>query len=231
MAEMRIGYGSEYQLLRYLGHHREYLNEEILKTLNGVSGSIEWLDYPVEIDRDSMDGEYKNVTFLKKFIKLADYEQIQKAWMNYWPQRGNSQNWDGVFKIKNKIYLIEAKAHLSEAHQECGAKSVDSRNKILSAFFQTCRNKNLAEIWLKSDCYQLANRLAFINFCEQNSIDAELLYICFVNGYRINPEKNVKDKIEWETEMDKEFKTLELDERLKSKINIVYIDCLEPKSL
>lgn len=228
---MKIGYGSEYQLLRYLGHHREYLNKEILKALNGVTGSIEWLDYPVDIGRDSMDGEYKNVTFLKKFIDQADYKQIQKAWKSYWPQRGNSQNWDGIFKINNKYYLIEAKAHLSEAHQEGGAKAVDSIERIKTAFFQTSGREDLAEVWWNSDCYQLANRLAFINFCEQNNIDTELVYICFVNGYRNNPEKNVKDKKEWEAEMEKEFKTLELDERLRSKINIVYIDCFEPRSL
>ena len=230
MAEMRIGYGSEYQLLRYLGHHREYLNKEILKALKGVTGSIKWLDYPVDIDRDSMDGEYKNVVFLKNRITHAEYKQIQKNWKCYWPQRGNSQNWDSIFMINNKYYLVEAKAHLSEAHQECGAKE-DSRNIIARAFTETCGKEDLAKQWLNSDCYQLANRLAFINFCEQNKIDAELLYICFVNGYRINPEKNVKDKIDWEEELEKEFKTLELDDRLRSKINVVCIDCLEPKSL
>ena len=29
MAEMAIGYGSEYQLLRYLGHHRRFLFQKI----------------------------------------------------------------------------------------------------------------------------------------------------------------------------------------------------------
>ena len=81
MAEMRIGYGSEYQLLRYLGHHREYLNEEILKALKGVTGSIKWLDYPVDIDRDSMDGEYKNVFFLygKCFFFVHERKKPQKS--------------------------------------------------------------------------------------------------------------------------------------------------------
>lgn len=31
MAEMALGYGSEYQLLRFLGHHRNLLNNEISK--------------------------------------------------------------------------------------------------------------------------------------------------------------------------------------------------------
>lgn len=50
MAEMAIGYGSEYQLLRYLGHHRNFLNGEINKVIG--SGGIEWLDYPVDFNRD-----------------------------------------------------------------------------------------------------------------------------------------------------------------------------------
>lgn len=231
MAEMKIGYGSEYQLLRYLGHHRVYLNEEILKVLKGVQGCVEWLDYPIDSRRDSMDGEYKNVVFLRKYKNQAEYEQIQRAWESYWPQSGNSQNWDGVFRINNTFYLVEAKAYLSEAHQKCKAKAVDSIELIRNAFIQTCGREDVAEKWLNSDCYQLANRLAFINFCEQHSINAELVYICFINGYRDDPEKDVKDKKEWEEELEKEFKTLELDDRLRSKINVVCIDCLEPKSL
>ena len=27
MAEMGLGYGSEFQLMRFLGHHRDYLND------------------------------------------------------------------------------------------------------------------------------------------------------------------------------------------------------------
>ena len=42
---MALGYGSEYQLLRYLGHHRNYLNDEIRKVIG--EGPIMWLDYPI----------------------------------------------------------------------------------------------------------------------------------------------------------------------------------------
>ena len=33
MAEMALGYGSEYQLFRFLGHHRNFLNKEIAKVI------------------------------------------------------------------------------------------------------------------------------------------------------------------------------------------------------
>ena len=38
MAEMGLGYGSEFQLLRFLGHHRDELNELIHESI-GMSGN------------------------------------------------------------------------------------------------------------------------------------------------------------------------------------------------
>lgn len=227
MAEMAIGYGSEFQLLRYLGHHRNYLNSEISKVLN-VNGDIQWLDHPVNPQRDSMDGEFKGIDFLK-LLKVKNYNDVEKAWKSFWPQSGNSQNWDAVFVLDDIIYLVEAKAHIDEAHQKCQA-GTDSRKIIKDAFKETCINESLANKWLDSNCYQLANRLAFIKFCETQHIKAEIVYILFYNGYRSNPTKNLnpKDK-EWEKAMNEEFKTLELSEELMSRIHRVYIDCMEPK--
>ncbi|WP_162482114.1 hypothetical protein [Treponema endosymbiont of Eucomonympha sp.] len=45
MAEMRSRYGSEYQLLRFLGHHREELEGIILRN----AYELKWLDYPNEL--------------------------------------------------------------------------------------------------------------------------------------------------------------------------------------
>ena len=41
MAKMGIGYGSEYQLLRYMGRHRKLLNKKILESI-GRYGPIDW---------------------------------------------------------------------------------------------------------------------------------------------------------------------------------------------
>lgn len=228
MAEMAIGYGSEFQLLRYLGHHRKYLNLIILQNL-GLDGDINWFDYPVDEKRDSMDGEYKGIEFLKGHLSEERYKRVAEEWKNFWPQRGNSQNWDGIFELNGKYYLVEAKAHLEEAHQKCQAGD-DSRRTIKNAFAKTCGDNDLAQEWLNSNCYQLANRLAFIEFCKQNSIDAELVYICFYNGYRRNPKKNLQPELrEWENEMKQDIDSLKLSNTLKNKIHIVCIDCLEPR--
>ena len=221
---MALGYGSEYQLLRYLGHHRNYLNDEIRKVIG--EGPIMWLDYPIHLKRDSRDGELCGI---ECFMKHPDYKTILEKWKGFWPQKGNAHNWDGIF-IQNGIwYFVEAKAHLEEANQECTAKGIDSINTIITAFEKTCGNRSLAEDWQKSNCYQLANRLAFIQFCKTVNINAKLLYLSFINGYDINANKNVTTIKEWEDKWVEEFETLHLSEELISIVKRVYIDCHKPQ--
>ena len=65
MSEMSLGYGSEYHLLRFLGHHRQYLNNTILDALDKKNEIIEWLDYPMNTNRASLDGELKGIECFK----------------------------------------------------------------------------------------------------------------------------------------------------------------------
>ena len=206
MAEMAIGYGSEYQLLRYLGHHRNYFFDMIKKSTK-QDEDIVWLDYPVALQRLSMDGELKGIECFAK-DKSVNFEDLCLKWKEYWPATGNSQNWDGIFLQGNTWYFVEAKAHLDEANQYCSA---------------TTNSEELAEKWLKSNCYQLANRLSFIRFCKDNNIKAKLCYVNFINGYRSS--NNVKCENYWKLKWEEEYNTLELTEELKQDIVQVYIDC------
>lgn len=43
MAQIGYGYGSEIQLLRFLGHHRNVLEEAIRKVIGDSDGSFYWL--------------------------------------------------------------------------------------------------------------------------------------------------------------------------------------------
>ncbi len=225
MAEMALGYGSEYQLLRYLGHHRNYLNDEIKKVIG--DGPIEWLDYPVNLTRDSRDGELCGI---ECFENLSNYNSILNEWKDFWPQKGNAHNWDGIF-IQNGIwYFVEAKANLEEASQKCSAESPKSIENIIRAFEMTCGNRSLAEKWQKSNCYQLANRLAFVHFCKEKvDIEAKLLYISFINGYDINNKKNIDNSNKWVDKWQDEYKQLEIPNELKNSIVHVCIDCHVPK--
>ena len=76
MAEMAIGYGSEYQLLRYLGHHRRFLFQKIKDVIH-TQEEIEWIDYPV-------DEKLCYISFLNGYKKtprlnvgnVSDWEKI-----------------------------------------------------------------------------------------------------------------------------------------------------------
>ena len=226
MAGMALGYGSEYQLLRFLEHHRNLLNNEISKVLN-TKEQIYWLDYPCNSERLSLDGEFKDV-------ECFGNESISKKWKEYWPSSGNSQNWDGIFKINDTWYFVEAKAHESELNSSCRATSDSSIEKIKKAFDETVAlvkaTKN-SEYWVSKDCisYQLANRLAFINFCSKNGINAKLVYISFINGYDkpgASEKLNVTSKEKWQEIWEKEHADLGVSaENIKEILYHVYIDC------
>lgn len=221
MAEMGLGYGSEYQLLRFLGHHREELDKLILNA-TGLSGNINWLDYPYEEDRVSGDGEWKGINC---FNNRNDYITIDSNWKKFWPNSGTAMNWDGIFTIDDTWFFVEAKAHKDESHQKCTATSNDSRKMINKAFDETIKwlEAKPKEKWIDTNCYQLANRLAFLYFCHSNKIKARLLYIGFIKGYRRKKDE-VQTAEEWMNIWKEELNTLGLDEQ---KI-IPYISFIHP---
>ena len=45
MSKMRLGYGSEFHLLRFMGRHREVLNSAVAKALKVPTNSIAWVDF------------------------------------------------------------------------------------------------------------------------------------------------------------------------------------------
>ena len=163
MAEIGCGYGSEFQLMRFLGHHRHDLNR-MIKDATGESGDIQWLDFPYDDNRISGDGEWKGVECFNS--QEVNYSRIENEWKKFWPQTGTAMNWDGIFRIGDTWFFVEAKAHRGECFQECSASSEDSKSAIIGAFEKTQgwlgATKN---DWINTKCYQLANRLAFIYFC------------------------------------------------------------------
>lgn len=221
MAEMALGYGSEFQLMRFLGHHRDDLNMMIHAATN-TAETIEWLDYPYDENRISGDGE---LTGIECFKELENYPELSKAWKEFWPQSGSSMNWDGIFKIGDTWYFVEAKANTLEAFQKGGARSEKSIQTIKNAFATTkgwLRIDNDKE-WFDSDCYQLANRLAFICFCDKNGIKAKLLYVSFLNGYW---KKNVERIEEWMGVWNKQYEMLGITEaNVKDWLFHIYPDC------
>ncbi len=229
MAEMALSYGSEYQLLRFLGHHRIELDKEIKKVLN-TEEAIYWFDYPKSDKRLSQDSEWKGIDCFKK--NEANFSEIESAWKKFWPQSGNSINWDGIFKCGDTYYFVEAKAHEDELKSSCDARKEESRKQIKAAFEKTIKwlkCESDEDSWIGSKNYQLANRLAFICFCECNGRKARLVYINFINGYRA-PVKDlsIANKEEWQEIWEKKYAELKLTEdKLKNKLYHVYINCAQ----
>lgn len=223
MAEMGLGYGSEFQLLRFLGHHRDELNNLIHES-TGMSGAIHWKDFGYDDNKMCGDRELKGIECFKT---LENYFQINEDWECFWPQSGSSMNWDAIFTIGDTWFFVEAKAHIGEAFQKCSATSNRSIETIEKAFDET---KNWLGIskndirWIKTDCYQLANRLAFMRFCTKNGIKAKLLYISFVNGYY---RKSVTSRESWETNVwDKQYEALGItQDSVKDLIYHIYPNC------
>lgn len=224
MAEIGLGYGSEFQLMRFLGHHRNELNDLIHKATN-TNELIEWLDFPYNDNKISGDGEWKGI---ECFSELLNYDDICEEWKKFWPQSGNAMNWDGIFKIKDAWHFVEAKAHKKEAFQECCATSNDSINKIDNAFEKTKKWLNIenSNNWRNTKYYQLANRLAFIYFCNEIcKINAKLIYIGFVNGFEMEKDE-IHSSDEWKEIWEEEMKCLGLDiEKMSQYIYFIHPDC------
>lgn len=221
---MALGYGSEYQLLRYLGHHRYFLDSKIKEATKSDS-PIEWMDYPVDNSRDSHDGEWTDINFLKHLPQF-DFGQISKEWDEFWPKRG--QSWDGIFLQDGVVYVVEAKAHTKEMEQKSSATSEESIKKIKRAFKDVNDDQSKVDLWYNSKHYQLANRIAFVHFLEKKcGIKAKICYLFFLNGYLIDGNKNVTDEIVFKQAFEDECNALQLTNKEKGYIVPVVIDAKE----
>ncbi len=220
MAEIGNGYGSEFQLLRFLGHHRNELNQQIQKAL-GTKSTIEWLDFPYDMKRLSGDGEYIGIDFLRS---QENYKIIETAWEKHWPSKNKAQHWDAVGKNNDKWILVEAKAHSEEMISDCGAGEV-SKNEIENRMSELKKTKGIKSnnSWLEK-YYQKANRLLFAYFLESNDIDCQILYIYFTNGYQ---DKGVEKEEDWNTLIKEQdaYLGIENSEWVKSKVKNIIIDC------
>jgi len=233
-SEMGLGYGSEYQLLRFLGHHRQELEEYILKNTKineNLLYHMEWLDYPKDEGRKSLDGEHKGIDFLPTTLK----NKILNNWKKYWPK--GAQNWDAILyftpiipnsKLEDQWIIVEAKAHLKELESDSGVKDKKSKEQIEKAFEATQKRFNIKtqNNWLKK-YYQLANRLAFINFMLDNDIQCSLLNIYFINGWNKDPKKNVLKIEDWKKAIEAEYTHLGINNNNEAKkyISEIFVKC------
>jgi hypothetical protein len=183
MGELGHGYGSEWHLLRYLGRHRNTLNQKIEEETGGRV--VDWLDFQFDRKSRFLDAEWKGMDFLT----IGSTGALKQEWAEFWPQTGNVQNWDAVGWLavgsKMELLLVEAKAHAEELKSPCGAKPHGGLDMICRAFESTISAFGLhAKVgdWLKP-YYQYCNRLAALHFLREKGVPARLIFIYFTGDH------------------------------------------------
>jgi hypothetical protein len=202
MGKIGYGYGSEWHLLRYLGRHRDTLNQQIINSIGG--DEISWLDFNFSNENKNClrDSEWNGLDFITD-------RDVLRSWHAFWPTSGRAQNWDAVGKIKmtdgtEEWLLVEAKAHTHELKGNgCGASNARSIEKIERALEKTKAafgaGSTPLENWLGS-YYQYANRLAALYFLAeecQPAVPARLLFIYFL-GDKHKGQDCPQSREEWE---------------------------------
>jgi hypothetical protein len=188
VGEMGHGYGSEWHLLRYMGRHRRELDRRILAETGGEE--IEWLDFRFDPSAPFGDRELRGVEF------LPPEHRARIGWATFWPTRGNAQNWDAIGRLRRdgatEWLLVEAKGNLEELRSSCGAKAGEAGAVLIAQTFARTKRRlgvDPARDWLNG-YYQYANRLAVLDFLNEENEPARLLFIYFTgdkNGERNCP--------------------------------------------
>lgn len=190
MAQIGHCYGSEYHLMRFLGHHRDLLDERIMKGLQEY-GKIHWLDFEFDDPLSVLSGdkELKGLSFLYKLdLPVERIDAAISEYHNYNINKiDNWQDWDAIFTLNGTLYLVEAKAHTIELSSGDEKHGGQSKEEILRFFREQLEDNPeyllpVSEAWL-GKYYQLANRLATAALLNKHGIKTKVLYIYFTNGF------------------------------------------------
>jgi hypothetical protein len=203
---LRLGYGSEFHLLRMLGRHRARFNREVARAI-GTDTQMEWFDFPFCAERiEHYDKEYSALDFLE-CINLDPAEENLR-YHEYWPETGK-QHWDLTGKTDDgRLILVEAKANLQEIESSTGARS--GLQKIEYAFDKARTSMGITRFspWT-SRHYQLANHIFtcwYLN--EVRHIPALLLNVYFVGDARPDATMCPQSADEWVEAVKKEYEYL-----------------------
>ena len=196
MGKIGEGYGSEFQLKKYLDGYREVLDAQVLRAIGG-RGPVEWLPRLPAIGRPEILVEWKRLAFLPE-----DW-QIQRAWREFWPQGSGIHNWDAVGWVTTgtgrELLLVEAKAQLTELRAPCAATSPRSLDQITRAMATT---KQALDVPVEYDWlgpyYQFCNRLAILNFLHGHGLKTHLLFIYFIGDTSTSGQKCPQCEAEWQ---------------------------------
>ena len=160
----------------------------------GTRGSLMWLQRAIETRRDLLlpprvseiewrsplrsdeFAEYRDAAFLKRL----ELDHLADALETFWPRRG--PQWDALGKAGDKVFLVEAKAHVGEFLSPPSKASDASLRKIDAAFERVRTDIGAWNSTRWSEVlFQYANRIAHLWFLRENGVDARLVFVSFIN--------------------------------------------------
>lgn len=179
-------HGSLKNLQLLINNRTDLLDSILSKRLNNTA-PVNWIS-PLKNDKYA---EYRDYDFINKL----SINKLKRQLSDFWPRLG--PQWDGLGKSGNKLFLIEAKAHIGELKSgPCKAKE-ESKNLINNTFNDVKKYLKVSESfdWTKT-YYQYTNRLAHLYYLRVlNELDAYLIFIYFINDVTFNGPNTIQ---EWE---------------------------------
>jgi hypothetical protein len=153
----------------------------ILPSIPGAS-RIDWLS-PLSSDEFA---EYRD----RAFLEQIGHPDLTRALAAFWPSRG--PQWDALGRTDTgEIILVEAKAHIDEMFSSGSQASAESLKQITSALNQTISAFSAKPVidWV-GPLYQMANRLAHLQFLTGQGVATRLVFVCFVGDAEMKgPER------------------------------------------
>lgn len=156
---------------------------ELLRDGFAAAGALQATDAITWVSPRGDDewAEYRDGSFLQKL----GCDQLLSALSHFWPTGG--PQWDALGRGPGKnVFLIEAKAHVSEMDSNCHASGA-ARALIQQSLSQAkiaCGADPDAD-WF-TGYYQLANRLAHLHFLRRNQVPAWLGLVYFLNDHDLS---------------------------------------------
>lgn len=209
-------HGSQKDLQILANQFPELLDKKLTELL-GENIQLDWKS-PLKEDEYA---EYVDQSFIDRLGKTT-----KVPLKTFWPNGG--ANWDGLATAGNKVFIMEAKAHIEEqkGDESTKAKSPKSIQLIEHSLQKT---KDFLGVtsdvsWCKENYYQYANRLAHLYYLrELNGIDAHLLFIYFLNDETVTKNET---EANWNTAIDSVYESLDLSKnnKLSKYVHTIFID-------
>lgn len=160
-------------------------NLRLQEELNNMIGAdLRWISPLAGENEEFQEYELRHKV-MKKELGMSDEEADRL--FSFWPKR--QPQWDGIAISKDgkTLYLVEAKAHLTEMNSKLSASNEESIAKIKSALeciHDTYYKEGNLAAWMER-YYQLGNRLTFLKYLNKakfrNIEQVKLVLLNFVD--------------------------------------------------